>query len=91
MTDVSASLGRSVSPIAFASIPVFLEISLAPVGNISDAEKIYSDFRKLTDPMLAEYGYELVCSGYREKGRADELELIPKKRYEFMNKYFENS
>ena len=68
-----------------------LEISLAPVENISDAEKIYSDFHKLTDPMLAEYGYELVCSGYREKGRADELELIPKKRYEFMNEYFENT
>ena len=68
-----------------------LEISIAPVEKLETAEKIYADFRNIVDPVLEEMGLNLVTEGYRREGKAAEQELIPKKRYEFMNRYFEKT
>ena len=68
-----------------------LEISISPVENISEAEKIYYEFIDTISPHLERLDYELVTEGCRKKGRATEQELIPKKRYEFMDKYFKTT
>lgn len=68
-----------------------LEISIRPVSKISDAERIYGDFLNKVTPVLDIFGYELTTAGYRRGCRAEELELIPKSRYRFMDKYFEKT
>ena len=68
-----------------------LEISIKPVSAVIEAERIYNDFLNTVSPVLEERGYELITEGYRRNCRAEELELIPKNRYRFMDKYFEKS
>lgn len=68
-----------------------LEISINPTALIAEAEKIYGEFTGIITPVLDSFGYELLTEGYRRRDRAEDLELIPKKRYEFMDYYFETS
>ncbi len=68
-----------------------LEISIAPQASPSKIEKIYADFQSLAAPVLKKHGLFLKTLGYRPAGRADELPLIPKKRYEYMDAYFKKS
>lgn len=68
-----------------------LEISIRPVSKISDAQRIYGDFLSAVTPVLDSFGYELKTEGYRRGCCAAELELIPKNRYRFMDKYFEET
>lgn len=68
------------------------EISVMPqCCSIDRIEKIYADFRALADPILRKHGLRLETLGYRPKGRAADLPLIPKKRYEYMDRYFKTS
>lgn len=66
-----------------------LEISIAPQSRIQDMEHIYQDFRQLIDPILTEWGYELAATGYCLKEKSEDLPLIPKNRYKYMDRYFE--
>lgn len=68
-----------------------LEISIMPTKSIAEAEKIYNGFVKMITPYLEKSGLKLITEGYRPRGRASDLELIPKKRYEYMNAYFEKT
>lgn len=68
-----------------------LEISIEPCSKISEIESKYNEFLKIIKPVLANYGYSLSMLGYRPLGMVDELELIPKKRYEYMDEYFKAS
>lgn len=68
-----------------------MEISIAPKEHIEEIKEIYDNFRKKADRILAETGYHFETTGYHPYKRAEELELIPKKRYEYMNRYFEQS
>lgn len=68
-----------------------LEISIEPCGYIDEIDKIYRRFLDITEPVLKEYGYRLVTAGYQLADKADELDLIPKKRYEYMDRYFQNT
>ncbi|MGI6118733.1 MAG: glutamate-cysteine ligase family protein [Bilifractor sp.] len=65
------------------------EVSIAPRENIRAILDIYDSFRQMIEPLLAENHYRLVSCGYQPKSRADDLPLIPKKRYEFMDRYFQ--
>ena len=67
-----------------------LEISIAPYGTVAEVERAYRHFRSLVDPLLAERGAHLEAHGYHTTRRAQELTLIPKRRYDFMNAYFEH-
>ncbi len=67
-----------------------LEVSIAPQKQIQDMERIYGEFQELIAPVLEEWGYRLAARGYCLKEKANELPLIPKKRYEYMNRYFED-
>lgn len=68
-----------------------LEISISPQGKIRKIQEIYQQFLDTLEPILERREMELVTVGYQPKSRIAELELIPKKRYDFMNAYFQNT
>jgi glutamate--cysteine ligase len=67
------------------------EISITPKTKVSDIEKIYDSFTALTDPVFKKNGIHLETLGYRPSGSVYSLPLIPKKRYEYMDRYFKTS
>ena len=68
-----------------------LEISVMPQSSLSRIEEILSDFNRSYRAELKKIGYTMVNTGYHPTRKAEELPLIPKKRYEYMNAYFKNS
>lgn len=68
-----------------------LEISIAPKESIRVIEKVYESFLKLLNPCLKQCNYELMTLGYQPKSKVDELPMIPKKRYGYMDDYFKTS
>ncbi|MDD3278342.1 MAG: glutamate-cysteine ligase family protein [Lachnospiraceae bacterium] len=68
-----------------------LEISIAPKESIAVIEKVYESFLALLDPLLKQCDYELVTQGYQPHSLVDELPMIPKKRYAYMDDYFKTS
>jgi glutamate--cysteine ligase len=68
-----------------------LEISIDPKESIADIERIYQDFRAELDPVLDEFGYELLTLGYHPTACAFEIPLIPKTRYHHMDHHFQQT
>ncbi len=66
-----------------------LEISISPQSNINRINQLYDNFYSEIEPILDLWGYRIITYGYRPKENADTLDLIPKKRYEFMDRYFQ--
>lgn len=66
-----------------------VELSSGPYTNVCAIQADFETFGKRIDEILAPYGEHMVACGYRPKGKARDIELIPKKRYHFMNLYFE--
>ncbi|RDU24737.1 glutamate-cysteine ligase family protein [Anaerosacchariphilus polymeriproducens] len=66
-----------------------IEVSITPSSNILEIEKIYQKFLIEITPVLEEWGYCLIESGYQPRTKVDEIPLIPKKRYQYMQQYFE--
>lgn len=67
-----------------------IEISIKPTENICEIENIYGEFLSVINPILDKYSYRLTTLGYMPKSKAKDISLIPKKRYEYMNKYFKS-
>lgn len=65
------------------------EISIAPRESITCIMEIYQSFRRMMGEILGRHGYHLTAIGYQPKDRVDDLPLIPKKRYEYMDRYFQ--
>ena len=80
-------LSRSYAAITLEPGAQF-EISIGPVLEIRDLEIVYHAFRREIDPILDEFGYELLELGYHPSKRAQDIPLIPKDRYRFMDEYF---
>ena len=73
-----------------------VEISIKPTESLEEIESIYDGFRKLWESLLEEKGYRFVESGVHpmvEWGQMvpKDFPLIPKKRYEYMDAYFQKS
>ena len=68
-----------------------LEISIAPRESLDAIRKIYQSFLHLLHPFLESRDCCLATLGYQPISRVDQLPLIPKKRYEFMDHYFQTS
>lgn len=73
-----------------------VEISINPQSEISEIQRIYQEFRAIWDLVLEKKGYAFVQKGVyplveRGKISPDEINLIPKKRYYYMDKYFKNT
>ena len=72
------------------------EISIDPYSDLDEIKGVYQKFRSLWDPIFAERGYHFETKGNLpnvETGvyMPDSIPLSPKKRYQFMNQYFESS
>jgi glutamate--cysteine ligase len=68
-----------------------LEISIVPKESICVIQKIYRTFLRQLHPLLKERGFRLITLGYQPVSSADSLPLIPKKRYAYMDRYFQSS
>ena len=66
-----------------------LEVSISPQEDIEEIGRIYEQFACEILPVLDAYGYEMITTGYQPASKVEELELIPKDRYRFMDAYFE--
>lgn len=64
-----------------------LEISIEPCESVRETEEYYRDFLRLVEPALKKRGYRMETYGYQPYDKAEELELIPKERYRFMDRY----
>lgn len=65
-----------------------LEVSISPQEDIAQIGRIYEAFVSEIQPILERYSYEMITAGYQPASKAEELELIPKERYRFMDRYF---
>lgn len=68
-----------------------LEISITPQEKLSNINRIYNDFLSLVTPILDDFEYELKTFGYTPNEKAADIPLIPKKRYEYMDRYFKTT
>lgn len=68
-----------------------IEISIGPFVKIEDILEEYNYFLLKINPILNKLGYKIVYSGYQPKSKIEDLNLIPKKRYEYMLNYFSKS
>ncbi len=68
-----------------------LEVSMGPSCTVAELAERYSRFRLEADPILADMGCRLVTLGYHPTACAGELPLIPKHRYEMMDRYFKST
>lgn len=66
-----------------------LEVSISPQTDIFRIKEIYDVFCGEIRPVLEKYSYEMVTVGYQPKSKVNELGLLPKARYEYMDKYFQ--
>lgn len=65
-----------------------IEVSIIPKKNINEIEEAYKKFRREITPILDAWDYCLIEMGYQPKTKVDEIKLIPKKRYQYMDQYF---
>ncbi|MGI6011736.1 MAG: glutamate-cysteine ligase family protein [Ruminococcus sp.] len=65
-----------------------LEVSINPREDISLIYRIYRMFLEQITPILENWGYEMLTLGYHPVSKAEDMALIPKKRYEYMDRYF---
>jgi glutamate--cysteine ligase len=68
-----------------------LEISIGPVLSLASLEGLYQAFREEIEPVLAELGLELMTCGYHPSACANEIPLIPKTRYRYMDEHFKST
>ena len=64
-----------------------IEVSLGPCTSVFDVERLYLGFRAKLDPILEKFGLQTPMLGYNPSAKVDDLELIPKYRYECMTKF----
>ena len=64
-----------------------VELSAGPFRNLADAQTCFGRFESKLEGVLAGKGAKLAKAGYHPTARATSLELIPKQRYEYMNRY----
>ena len=65
------------------------EISAGPYEYANEIRPEFERFDRRVDKLLAPFGQRLVTMGYHPKAKADDLELIPKRRYQFMDAHFQ--
>ena len=68
-----------------------LEISIEACKTITEIQRIYEAFVEMIEPILHNRNCELACFGYQPKSRVDNLMMIPKERYKFMDAHFKST
>ena len=64
------------------------EISINPYESIEKIKQIYKNFLNKIHPILNKFNYQIKTVSCQPKSNIDDIKLIPKKRYEFIRKYF---
>lgn len=64
-----------------------VELSAGPFNKLKDAEEVFTSFESQVNTLLNAHDEQLLPVGYHPSAEARTLELIPKQRYKFMNKY----
>lgn len=64
------------------------EISITYSDSVSEITEIYKQFREKLDAAAARYGACVCTFGCQPVSEIEELQLIPKKRYALMDRYF---
>jgi len=65
-----------------------LEVSIGPACSVGEIETLYKAFRIELDPILDSLGLKLLELGYHPTALARDIPLLPKPRYEHMDRYF---
>jgi len=65
-----------------------IEISTGPFCTVRQLEESYAEFASEIEAVLAGRGQYLLPCAYRPDRRADDVELLPKDRYRFMDAHF---
>lgn len=65
------------------------ELSAGPYEYANEIAPNFEFFERRAAALLQPYGRRLITLGYHPKARANDLELIPKRRYEFMDAHFQ--
>lgn len=68
-----------------------LEVSIVPKDSIHLVDWVYDSFLEKIQPILDRNNYELLTLGYQPKDLVTDLKLIPKMRYELMDRYFKET
>lgn len=68
-----------------------IEISIAPQCSLESIRFIYAAFREHLDEICDRFGAEVITLGYHPSAKANDLELIPKKRYALMDAHFRHT
>lgn len=64
-----------------------IELSAGPFDDLKKAQETFTAYRKTLDDLLAPKGMHVIAQGYHPTATARSLDLIPKRRYAFMNRY----
>lgn len=64
-----------------------IELSAGPFERLADAAAVFESFERHLDGILHPVGQRLLAQGYHPTATARSLPLIPKQRYDFMNRY----
>lgn len=64
-----------------------LELSAGPFADLATARDTFETFERTVASILEPVGERLLPIGYHPTAKARSLELIPKRRYQFMNMY----
>ncbi|OUO87133.1 glutamate--cysteine ligase [Gordonibacter sp. An230] len=64
-----------------------LELSAGPFVDLGRAREVFESFESRVGALLASAGERMLATGYHPTAKARELELIPKRRYQFMDLY----
>ena len=65
-----------------------LELSAAPYSQVDEVKAAYEHFYAHVGEFLGGRGAHLISLGYHPTRKAQQLSLIPKRRYDYMNAYF---
>ncbi|MFW6252080.1 MAG: glutamate--cysteine ligase [Halanaerobium sp.] len=68
-----------------------LELSLVPFADLEQIESIYLDFVEELTEILNRRNQKLAVLGYQPVSSIKEIPLLPKKRYDFMYRYFKKT
>ncbi len=64
-----------------------VELSAGPFSTLQEASACFGRFEEVLEDAVRDKGIEVLTPGYHPTCRAVDLHLLPKRRYEFMNKY----
>ncbi|MEG1478804.1 MAG: glutamate-cysteine ligase family protein [Clostridiales bacterium] len=67
------------------------ETSVGTCHSIGELKNEYKNAMAELTPILEKYGAKITTLGYHPKTKIEDVKIIPKKRYEFMAKYFKTT